>query len=1214
MPKINMPPTGRDFFFSQGADNDDYSGLTEENPVSSPFEAAARAGAASPPPSDVLPVSVNGNSGSYIGELVLPEFANLTAPTVAIISNGAISIDCQGRQLAEVGAAINSAIGGICINLDAVSRVQAKSTTVVVGGDDGIGFNVTGACDDIFCELLSGTLTGERAIMFDHTATSTTPIGYRADVVEFFSDDQILMRFNPVSSSDQSFIDINTAQDGNGAVNSTGFHVMNGRLSIDAQVIEADCIVRIESGAQATLDIDIAVGSLELLAGSELVAKSVGLLAGDITVENGAHLDLYGTTLIGNITIDVGGVMDCHILSHIGTVTNNGTINGFINGDRYGKGNSESTTFTEGGVITQGALNTQVDITAGSGTIYDYSDPLNVGAFPVVWSAFDDVTITNVATELFSWFAIDRTGALVQFTPGGLGVAERRDYIIIGTVRHATGVFENSSSNYIAARETHAQLLDLLDCLGVINCTGFVITPNADLTFDKSAGVLMNPGAGNITNSRSENIANIIAESPTTFSRFLGITENSDTTGQTTVDPGFYDAGTGSPVSVPGGPNVSTIQYIFQFPTDGTVLLQYGQTTYATLDDAVLGAASDNPTIPQFIRDDALLVARIAIENTATDLSDSATSVFLSGAKFGVDISGGSGGSGAGGGDFFGPGVSATNEIVTFADTTGKIGTNASNVLAFDGTLRTTGSLMSMEDSAFAPGDNLFYPIADGDLGDFMRTSGVGVLTFTTNSYRLITASQSIEYDDKNIHIDSSAGDITLTLADNPRDGEEKVFWIGDNSNTIEVVSANPSFPLRPPTNVAEDNLQGAWTLNSDFLDRFTTGRDLTNQGSGGTFVPATINGNAVNAFDFEQTAFLEATASAYKGVIGTTTRSFTTWYQANATPTADENLVSWGSNDSGGGISWIVVFRGAASRLRVDIKNAWNEYDFADLITANLFDGSMHHIAITMSGTHVNNITLYIDGVVIPRTAADTFPNMNTKSEFDFTLGGSLTGTAPLNGLLYDARLFDKGLSQSEVDTIRNQDLTGGAVISGFPNNSVFAVTFNGSEWILGDAVGNAIQDLDSRTDTLESTTDQISSTTSTLIIDSTGLLAMDSVDSTFNINSPVGVSSSILLSEDAVTKGNFEYEPLTDNVTVGHATGVMRFGPGGRMAANGFPNPATDITLDVIGTTGTLGLPSLTTVQLTALVATSRDGCFAYDSTLGRPVFFTAGAWVTL
>lgn len=360
-----------------------------------------------------------------------------------------------------------------------------------------------------------------------------------------------------------------------------------------------------------------------------------------------------------------------------------GNLRNEIDAARQGFKN-DSTTLVRGGEITEGALNTQMDIAAGVGTIYDYSDPAQPEAFPVTFGPFTDVDITDIGSQNFTIVAIDRNSTVQQFSPGSYSFIERRDLITLGTVSHPAGTFNEYFRNSITTQETHSQFLDLLDCLGVIRCEGLVVQPNADLTFDKTSGVVMNPGAGTAQGNRPENAAFLTAESPTTFNRLLGITSTTTAINQNDVDPSSYDDGSGTPVSIPGA-NRATIQYIFQFPADETSIVMYGQTVYDNLDDAVSMAAADNPTIPDFIRQDALLVARIALEDGATDLSDDLQAVFLPGSKFGVDITGGSGGSGGGGGDVFGPANSTVDEIATYDDATGKILKSNSDITALDG-------------------------------------------------------------------------------------------------------------------------------------------------------------------------------------------------------------------------------------------------------------------------------------------------------------------------------------------------------------------------------------------------------------------------------------------------------------------------------------------------------------------------------------------------
>ena len=91
-----------------------------------------------------------------------------------------------------------------------------------------------------------------------------------------------------------------------------------------------------------------------------------------------------------------------------------------------------------------------------------------------------------------------------------------------------------------------------------------------------------------------------------------------------------------------------------------------------------------------------------------------------------------------------------------------------------------------------------------------------------TDHYTIITNDYLLPTEDHAVYIDASANPVTLTLATEPNTGENKTVWIADNTNEIKIVSESPSYPLAPPTPVAEANLQGQWALNNDFLDIFS--------------------------------------------------------------------------------------------------------------------------------------------------------------------------------------------------------------------------------------------------------------------------------------------------------------------------------------------------------------------------------------------------------
>lgn len=703
--KSNENAQTRGFWFAPSGDNRQ-SGQSAETAKADPQAAIDAALNLSPPPGALDPAQVTASQGGITPSgFVLPLGVSMDAANSSFIVSGPVGIDIGSSLQCTITTMLTLSPNAIGILIDGSTLASIRASFLGVAGINSTCLKVTGAADKVFCIVSQIRLDQPGCIGVHDQTSNGAPEIYNINEMTLEADNCCAFKYEPTDPLSEATLNIGNISELGTNTGTIGIEGDNGRLSVFTNDITADTAILVKSGFT---------------------------------------LDIICTQMKGRIIVEAGGVVNCSIRSYVGIITNNGEINGDINDDTFGNGNSESTTFKSGGIITQGSLNTQIDITPVIGTIYDYTNPVEVRVFPVSTGAFTDIDLDFVATDLFSTIAIDRDGNVSQFAPGGLKFIQRRDFIVIGTVSHSLGVYQVSNSNYIAARETHAQFLDLLACLGVIKCDGLVVQPNSDLSFDKTAGIVMNPGAGNITGNRAENAAEIAAESPTIFSRFLGITETTVTTGQTQLDPDNYDDGSGSPASIGGSPNQSTIMYVFQFPLDGAVVVQYGQTIYADLEDAVSQADADSPVIPDFVRQDALLVVRIAVERSATDLTDAAQVKFLPGAKFGIDVTGGSGGSGAGGGDVFGPASSIADEIPTYADPTGKVIQATSDISADSGNIQritTDGDLTFLRN-----GTGKVHFGNGAILGDFGASELVGATTFSIASPLGFTATVNYEH------------------------------------------------------------------------------------------------------------------------------------------------------------------------------------------------------------------------------------------------------------------------------------------------------------------------------------------------------------------------------------------------------------------------------------------------------------------------------------
>lgn len=743
---------------------------------------------------------------------------------------------------------------------------------------------------------------------------------------------------------------------------------------------------------------------------------------------------------------------------------------------------SVSTSLIDGGTISE-ASPTTIDIAAGSGRVVSIDGNGVATVTPVSWPAQSGIAITNIATQIATRIGVDQNGVITQL-PIDLTPETLRDYVNLGGVYHASGSIGTVINDGIKSQEVYSQLIDSIEVLGVTRKKGLAVSANADLTFNKTSGEIQSSGGGNDAGTRGQNIVRISGETPANFSRILGTTDDIESTGQTLIDPGFYDSGSGTKVAIGAPAQQATIQYVYQSIVDPAgVLVMYGQTVYPTLDDALLNADLDVVERPTTIEQETNLIARIVVTTDATDLQDESKSAVLAGVRFGSGIDGTLAGSISGGGDYLGAASSSLDELHTFADASGKVGKASSDISALNGVIqRITGNgdlILSapgigrviVRNSIFKDGDAFEYPTIDGNPGDKVTTDGAGGLTLSHDGFEVVTTSTTLEYENDHIYVDSSAGAMTLTLGDNPRLGERKRFWMGDNSNAVELISANPTFPIAPTPPPAEANIQGMWTLNSDFADRFTTGRDLTTQGTGGSFVPVVVNGNNVNGYDFQSTAFIDGSGVGYAGILGGSARSMSCWYQANnGQPATDQCIMSFGEDVAdGGGSYWEVEFRVAQGYLWVNNRNAWRSFPFADLAAVNLFDGNMHHIAVTQSTANMSSVVLYIDGVQVLHNAQDTFPNCNTKAGSFFKVGVNYAGNAILDGVLYDVRLFNRGLTAQEVVEVQSENILGGVTLSALNNDMVVDVTWNGFEWAVGAGTESLLGGVDGRLTDLE-------------------------------------------------------------------------------------------------------------------------------------------------
>jgi hypothetical protein len=417
------------------------------------------------------------------------------------------------------------------------------------------------------------------------------------------------------------------------------------------------------------------------------------------------------------------------------------------------------TGISEGGDISpSGTDPLAVIINPLSGRIVNYlTDPVTVQEVEV--TAPITVQLDAVAQErTITWLLMDADQAVYQQETRP-SAEERRNFLVIGMVAQDNGsIFLAQSIPTIAGHPVN-QLYDLMDAIGAFGITGNDVSPNGvNLSLDVSSGQVFSRGWNHFDGgmeTSNPHIVNTIGEEPAAWVHALRTSELPYLDSTVTVDVGNYDSG-GTLTPVGGTAETSVVHQLWMFPTnEGSEIhvLQYGQQTYATLDEAVSSAGTapfaTNPALPG----NAILLGYLAVKGSATDLSDITQASIIKAGKFG---------SGPGGGtsvDLSGyallSGAEFTGEISTVMD-------------AEADTAQSSRSATSVADlwRRLIDGEMQWGP-GTGPADTFLRRLSAGVLAFL-NTDLLIGETDAKAYrfrqSGASLDLDASGADLFLSV------------------------------------------------------------------------------------------------------------------------------------------------------------------------------------------------------------------------------------------------------------------------------------------------------------------------------------------------------------------------------------------------------------------------------------------------------------------
>ncbi len=240
---------------------------------------------------------------------------------------------------------------------------------------------------------------------------------------------------------------------------------------------------------------------------------------------------------------------------------------------------------------------------------------------------------------------------------------------------------------------------------------------------------------------------------------------------------------------------------------------------------------------------------------------------------------------------------------------------------------------------------------------------------------------------------------------------DKTYYWRIDEFDGTATNKGNVwSFTTMPDIPVTDDNLVCFWKLDEGLGTNVVDWSGHNNHG--------TLNGNPqwVDGYDggalelFGAGDYVESTA--YQGIPGTNPRTCCAWIKST---TANRNIMSWGQNVAGQ--KWRMRIDSTGG-LRAEVNGG---YHYG---VTNIADGIWHHVAVTFEddGTpDALDLVLYVDGQI--DATSDALDEPIDTAEGPVRIGESPWHNAPFVGLIDDARIYDKVLTQEEIRLVMRID-----------------------------------------------------------------------------------------------------------------------------------------------------------------------------------------------
>jgi hypothetical protein len=355
--RSNISHQARGFYYAASGENI-LDGRSLEAPKKTIQAALDGALTLTPPPSTSATAFVReAQGGLYFEDLTLYDSVLFDGSQTTIVSAGAVGVSAANFVSFRPQTLVNNTTGASCLEVDGVESFGINMAAMFIGGDSGVGFDVKGACDNLFFSVNQVELRGDGCTGVEVTASSNTPMDFNFNTCSFQYSNATFFVFNPPGGDDTADLNISSLADPGGVspsfLGTTGIVVNEGRLKVRAGSLQAETVLNVGAGGVLSVSADAVVGAITSAGGA--VLDTVGIIAGNLDTTGAGTLHVRSSLItggattagtgamclkcdifIGDITVGVGTTMFAIIDKHTGTLTINGTLNGIINGIRYG--------------------------------------------------------------------------------------------------------------------------------------------------------------------------------------------------------------------------------------------------------------------------------------------------------------------------------------------------------------------------------------------------------------------------------------------------------------------------------------------------------------------------------------------------------------------------------------------------------------------------------------------------------------------------------------------------------------------------------------------------------------------------------------------------------------------------------------------------------------------------------------------------------------